>query len=101
MTFLNRETKKHTVRQWGSLFYDFFVRTKLCQSLIGFRDTQQLALILGAGHLLGMSTCLFCALSPVPRIMKDGHVRLLQSAYDKLSTSSCGCSFHLLSVLVR
>src|SRR5262245_47790239 len=83
------------VRQRALTFLGFLVLSKLCQLLIGGRDFQQLALVLVAGYFLSLSTYLLCALSPVPRIMKGGHVRLLQSACDELSTSSCGRSFHL------
>src|SRR5215471_5838935 len=62
---------------------NLLVLSKLCQLLIACRDIQQIALVLRPGHLLGLNTNLFCALAPVLGIMKGGHVRLLQVAYDE------------------
>src|SRR5262249_36160095 len=43
-----------------------------CQSLIGPRNRQQLTLGIRAGHLLGLSTCLFGTHSPMLCVTKRG-----------------------------
>jgi hypothetical protein len=67
----------------GSPPYDFRVRSKLCQSLIGARDIQQQTLVFRARHLLGLSKRFLCAFSPILCIMKGvGQRELLQAVND-------------------
>ena len=89
------------VRQAHSFHLDFLIRSKLCQSLVGLRDIQQLALVLGAGHLLGLSTCLFCALSPVLGIVKCGQCCSPAGCLRWMINECCARAFHLSRVLVR
>jgi hypothetical protein len=73
------------------------VLSKLGQLLVAGRDIQQIALVLGPGHLLGRSTYLFCALTPVLSIVMGGQVGLLQLlTLNDQRMRADACSIHLL-----